>query len=115
MLYMMVSASSLTAYVIYASLLMLFSGIVAVAIPTIPVKVLPSEVIGKATGIISTGGQLAGLIAPLAIGFIVDASGGQFFAAFMYMIIFSLVSMVSIFFIKYKKTEDMTTLDVVSN
>ena len=52
-------------------------------------KNLPSSVAGSGMGLVNTGGQLAGFITPLAIGFIVDAFNGSFNAAFWMLIAFA--------------------------
>jgi MFS transporter, ACS family, glucarate transporter len=101
LLFLMFTTGSLTAYIIYSIFLMLFMSFVGVVLPSIPLKYLPTEVVGKASGFINTGGQLAGFLTPLVIGFIVDASKGSFNAAFMYMVAFGIISAISLSILRY--------------
>jgi MFS transporter, ACS family, glucarate transporter len=108
-LYLMFSTPSLTIYVVYSFIGYLFTSVVTVTLPTILAKNLPSEVIGKASGFVNTGAQLAGFLTPTAMGIAVDAAKGSFLSAFEYMIVFALVSAVAVFFIREKKEEKMVT------
>ena len=56
-------------------------------------------------GIANTGGQLAGFITPLAIGFIVQIFNGSYNAAFWMLIIFAVICMVSLLTLNYRKGE----------
>jgi nitrate/nitrite transporter NarK len=38
-------------------------------------ETLPSHVMGFASGCINTGGQIGGFLAPMAIGFLIEATG----------------------------------------
>jgi Sugar phosphate permease len=52
---------------------------------TIPLTVLPESVIGSSMGIVYSGAQFAGFIAPLLIGFLVTLSGGSYNSTFLTM------------------------------
>lgn len=52
----------------------------------IPLKHLPDESVGTASGIINFGGQVAAGIAPVVIGFLVSAGNGSFAMAFGFLI-----------------------------
>lgn len=52
----------------------------------IPITVLPKEVMGASSATINFGGQVAGFISPIAIGFLVQSFGGSFNPAFMFLI-----------------------------
>jgi nitrate/nitrite transporter NarK len=69
-------------------------GFLIVFMPAFLVKQVPSGIVGSATGLSTFGSQLAGLITPLVIGVLVDAFKGSFVAAFAYLIVFALVSVV---------------------
>ncbi len=47
-----------------------------VTVFTLPMKRLPSDVMGAAMGIINTGGTLGGFVAPIAMGYLITASHG---------------------------------------
>ena len=50
---------------------------------TIPLTQLKTSIIGSSMGIINSGAQLAGFIAPLLIGYMVTISGGSYNSAFI--------------------------------
>jgi len=52
----------------------------------VPLKHLPDEAIGTASGIINFGGQVAAGIGPVAIGFLVNSAKGSFVPAFVFLI-----------------------------
>ncbi|MCR6544432.1 MFS transporter [Dehalobacterium formicoaceticum] len=58
----------------------------------IPMDILPAEVMGSGSGFINTGGQIAGIISPIIMGFLIQASGGSYKTAFTFLAISSLVS-----------------------
>ena len=89
LLYLMFTASSVTAFIIYQTVIMLIISFVVILLPAVVLKNLPSSVAGSGMGLVNTGGQLAGFITPLAIGFIVDAFNGSFNAAFWMLIVFA--------------------------
>ncbi len=51
----------------------------------ISMEVLPAEIMGFASGFINTGGQIGGFIAPMAIGYLIQAYAGSFGAGFALM------------------------------
>lgn len=53
---------------------------------SIPLKHLPDNSVGTASGIINFGGQVAAGIGPITIGWLVSASGGTFGVAFGFLI-----------------------------
>jgi len=58
----------------------------------LPVSSVPKAITGRAVGIFNTGGQLAGLLSPTIIGYLVDASHGSFDSSFIFMICCILIS-----------------------
>ncbi|OCA82092.1 MFS transporter [Pseudobacillus wudalianchiensis] len=91
LLYLMFTASSVASFITYQTIVNLFIAFVVTLLPAIILKQLPSSVTGTAMGIANTGGQLAGFLTPMAIGFIVDAFNGSFDAAFWMLIGLSVV------------------------
>jgi ACS family hexuronate transporter-like MFS transporter len=53
----------------------------------IPLKHLPDESVGTASGIINFGGQVAAGLAPVVIGMLVSASHGRFVLAFSFLLV----------------------------
>lgn len=104
-LYLMFTASSVMNFIIFQSIITIFTSFVAILLPAIVLKNLPSSVSGTGMGIVNTGGQLAGFVTPLAIGFIVDAFNGSFEAAFWMLIVFAGICMGSLLTMRYGKGE----------
>lgn len=103
LLYLMFTASSVTSFIIYQTVIMLILSFVVILLPAIVLKNLPSSVAGSGMGLVNTGGQLAGFITPLAIGFIVEAFNGSFNAAFWMLIVFAFICAVALLTINYEK------------
>ena len=59
-------------------------------------------------GLVNTGGQLAGFVTPLAIGFIVEAFNGSFNAAFWMLIVFAFICAIALLTISYGKDALLT-------
>ncbi|MFS0576463.1 MFS transporter [Sporosarcina sp. 179-K 3D1 HS] len=105
LLYLMFHAPSVTIFVAYQTIVILFISFVILLLPAIILKRLPSSVVGTSMGIANTGGQLAGFITPLAIGFIVQTFNGSYNAAFWMLIIFAVICMISLLTLNYRKGE----------
>lgn len=56
------------------------------AIWALPMNVLKPEVMGSSSALINFGGQAAGFISPIVIGYLIEASGGSFDTAFYFLI-----------------------------
>lgn len=108
LLYLMFTASSVTSFIIYQTIIMLIISFVIILLPAVVLKNLPSSVVGSGMGLVNTGGQLAGFITPLAIGFIVEAFNGSFNAAFWMLIVFAFICAVALVTINYEKGELLT-------
>ncbi|MGE7917615.1 MFS transporter [Viridibacillus sp. NPDC093762] len=103
LLYLMYSATSVTIFVTYQTIVVLVLSLLLLLLPAIMMKRLPSSVMGTAGGLVNTGGQLAGFITPMAIGFIVDAFNGSFDAAFWMLIGFAVLGMLAILSMNFSK------------
>lgn len=96
LLYLMFTAETVTLFIGYQTVVSIFIAFVITLLPVIVLKKLPSSITGSAMGIANTGGQLAGFVTPMAIGFMVDAFNGSFDAAFWMLIGFALICIVSL-------------------
>jgi MFS transporter, ACS family, glucarate transporter len=105
LLYLMFNAASVTMFIVYQSIVKLLISFVTLLLPSVVLKNLPSAVAGTGMGIANTGGQLAGFITPMAIGFIVDAFNGSFDAAFWMLIGFAVICIGAIMSMNYEKGE----------
>lgn len=108
LLYLMFTASNVTSFIVYQTVIMLIISFVVILLPAVVLKNLPSSVAGSGMGLVNTGGQLAGFVTPLAIGFIVDAFNGSFNAAFWMLIVFAFICAVALLTINYEKGELLT-------
>jgi sugar phosphate permease len=48
---------------------------------------IPTKIMGRASGIVNFGGQMAGVVSPPIMGFLIQSSGGSYNSAFVFMII----------------------------
>ncbi|WP_409272817.1 MFS transporter [Neobacillus sp. SCS-31] len=108
LLYLMFTASNVTNFIVFQTIIMLIISFVIILLPAIVLKNMPSSVAGSSMGLVNTGGQLAGFLTPLAIGFIVDAFKGSFNAAFWMLIAFAFICAVSLLTINYQKGQLLT-------
>lgn len=108
LLYLMFTASNVTSFIIYQTVIMLIISFVVILLPAVVLKNLPTSVAGSGMGLVNTGGQLAGFITPLAIGFIVDAFNGSFNAAFWMLIAFAFICAIALVTMNYEKGELLT-------
>jgi sugar phosphate permease len=72
----------------------------------LPMNTIPKAVMGTAGGVINMAGQLAAVVSPLAIGYLVQISKGGFYSAFMFLIGAVLVSVVIVFTLKEQKATE---------
>ncbi|MGG1662545.1 MFS transporter [Brevibacillus sp. NRS-1366] len=105
LLYLMFNASSVAIFITYQTIVTLFISFVIILLPSVVLKNLPASVTGTGMGIVNTGGQLAGFITPMAIGFIVEAFNGSFAAAFWMLIGFSVICIGALLTMNYEKGE----------
>jgi sugar phosphate permease len=56
----------------------LFSNVVATALSTIPLVMVPKHAVGAAFGVVNTAGQLSGILSPLLIGWVLTETKGRF-------------------------------------
>jgi len=97
-LYLFYTTPSAEYALMYQSLAAGFLFMALGSIWALPVIYLPENLMGSGSGFVNTGGQLGGLVAPLAIGMIIDWTGGDYDAAFKLLALSCLVSSSIIFF-----------------
>ncbi|UQZ82971.1 putative sulfoacetate transporter SauU [Paenibacillus konkukensis] len=89
LLYLMGSASSIPMFIAYQCLVGVFFAFISTLIASASLKSMPAELVGSANGFINTGAQVAGVLTPMLIGFMVDAFGGSYNAAFIMLVAFA--------------------------
>lgn len=91
MVYLMFNAETITGVIIYQSIMPIFAATLSVIIFSIPIKRLPQEIGGTALGVVNLGMQVAGFVAPLGIGLIIDALNGSYNGAVWLLASFGIV------------------------
>lgn len=86
----MLLAESPTTFTVLQTLAMFSSGLAAIGIVGMPLRVLSRDLVGSGMGLVNTGGQLAGVLAPLAMGWLADRFG--FGAAFGFLAVTTLTA-----------------------
>ena len=102
-LYLTYTVTSPTGAVVYQTLAGGFLYMGMGAFWALPMSIIPKTVMGTASALVTTGGQLAGLISPMAIGYLVQISGGSFNTAFMFLIAGTVISSVIALTVKEHK------------
>ncbi|MGE7768315.1 MFS transporter [Peribacillus sp. NPDC096540] len=85
-LYLFIHSPSIVYVIVYGSLSNMGVCFALVATLTMPLKYVASSSMGSATGMIYLGGQTAGVIAPTAMGFIIQQFNGSYNAGFWFLI-----------------------------
>ncbi|MFD0828837.1 MFS transporter [Neobacillus sp. M.A.Huq-85] len=86
-LYLMFKASSIQMVIVYQSIFSLGGSAIAMSILTIPLKYVSENIVGSFMGTMYFSNGLAGIIAPTAMGALIDTFGGSFQAAFIFLIV----------------------------
>lgn len=85
-LYGMYASEAVEMVVLFQCFVYFFKSFVLASVLALPLKLLPGNVVGSATGMINTGGQLAGFISPVVIGVMIGVFDGSYDAAFWFLI-----------------------------
>jgi MFS-type transporter involved in bile tolerance (Atg22 family) len=100
----MYTVESMQILLIYQTLAGFFLTAALAAVWALPVSSVSKKITGRAVGIFNTGGQLAGLLSPVMIGYLVDLTG-SFNASFNFMIACIAVSIVMALSFKTRTSE----------
>jgi ACS family hexuronate transporter-like MFS transporter len=92
---MMMITPSLPLLVVFWTLCILSFNMVYATVFTVPLKYFADESVGRVTGLINFGGQLAGFIAPVVMGHLIGAFGGSYVAAFSYLVLSATVAFIA--------------------
>jgi sugar phosphate permease len=104
MLYLMYTVDSMQLLMVYQILVGFFLTAALAAVWALPVSSVPKRITGRAVGIFNTGGQSAGLLSPIIIGYLVDVTG-SFNAGFNFMIACLAISIALAFTFKTRTSE----------
>ncbi|WP_410666394.1 MFS transporter [Amycolatopsis sp. lyj-84] len=84
LLTLMVNADSTVEFTVYETLALAVFGMATMAVFGLPLRVLPTAVTGIGMGVMNFGGQVAGAVAPVAMGWLADTF--SYTAAFGFLI-----------------------------
>ncbi|KZL90247.1 MFS transporter [Clostridium magnum] len=82
----MYNAESLTSVIIFEVITYFFKSITFASTYSLFSKIITQDNYGSSMGVLNFGGQLAGFVAPLAMGFLVDMFNGSYNAAFLFLV-----------------------------
>ena len=106
-LYLTYSTADVTMMIVYQTAAGFFIFMCLICVMSLPLTAISKEITGRAMGIVNTAGQLAGFLAPITIGYLVQVSGGganSFDTAFMYLAGMAVMAaLVSLTFTQKKK------------
>ncbi|ALG09823.1 MFS transporter [Kibdelosporangium phytohabitans] len=97
LLTLMVTADSTAEFTLYETLALAVFGMATMAVFGLPLKVLPTAVTGIGMGVMNFGGQVAGAVAPVAMGWLADAF--SYAAAFGFLIGTTLIAAAMAFWV----------------
>ncbi|MED1792041.1 MFS transporter [Brevibacillus nitrificans] len=86
-LYLLSKAPSVALVVTYQAIASIGLGAAVTTTLTMPLKYISPSSVGAASGLIYLGGQIAGVIAPTAMGFMIQQFNGSYDAAFWLLIL----------------------------
>lgn len=80
---LMATSESLTMFIVFECIAIFGCGLCNVPVVSVPLKALSTQLSGSAFSIVNFGGQLAGIVAPLAMGILLDSYG--YTSAFLFL------------------------------
>ncbi|EIJ46512.1 transport transmembrane protein [Herbaspirillum sp. GW103] len=107
--YCMYTARSVEGVIAWQCLAYFFKSFVLATCIALPTKLLQAQLVGSGVGMVNLGGQLAGFISPLVIGFLVSAFANYDYA-FSFLIGAALFSVLVSLFIRTSKSTEQIPL-----
>ncbi|WP_423798141.1 MFS transporter [Neobacillus sp. SAB-20_R2A] len=114
-LFLMSSATSLTLIIVYQSVAFTFVSFVFSFVFTLPHRIMKPQVVASAFGMINFGGQAAGIASPAIMGFLINASGGSYKSAFLFLTVSCLLATVIAIFLPSPKRHEQIASNVSAN
>lgn len=105
-LLLMFKAPSIQMVIVYQSIFSLGSSALSMTILSIPLKYVSENIVGSFMGTMYFVGGLAGFIAPTAMGALIDAFGGSFQAAFIFLIVALVITSICSLLFKIPKNNN---------
>lgn len=102
-IYTLVHIHSIAASVVLVAIIGMVTISAFTATFTWPQRIFEQEIIGSSVGIINTGGTFGGFLAPMIIGALVEANGGDFQVGFILLAVSILLGGLGTFLVKVNK------------
>ncbi|MBQ0138555.1 MAG: MFS transporter [Kurthia sp.] len=112
-LFLMFNADSMPMFIAYQSIISLLMTYVTLLLPSFILKLIPAKVTGTAMGMANTGGQLAGFVTPMLIGFMIDAFDGSYNAAVWILVVLAAICIVAILLTQTKTGEGESEYETI--
>lgn len=90
--YLLIGSSSAFEAILYQSCASVGIAFMLSFVFSLPHRIMRAQVVGTTVGILNFGGQSAGIVAPMIMGFLISASGGSYTGAFMFVMGCSLLA-----------------------
>lgn len=95
-LFLMVTTPSLSLSITFYVVASFLFSLAQMAIWSMPIKLLPTNVMGSAFGLINMGGPISSAIAAAAMGYLIKAFNGSYMAAFWFLILGLIISIIAV-------------------
>ncbi|MBP2626168.1 MAG: major facilitator superfamily 1 [Firmicutes bacterium] len=102
-LYMTYTVVSADMVVVYQSISAFFMFLAMSAFWGLVMDSIPAHIMGSSSGTVNFGGQVAGFISPFVMGYLIDKNNGSFDAAFIFLIVAMLASVVVAFTVQQER------------
>ncbi len=92
--FLMFHAQSVVLAVVFMTMVYIATAMIHASVFTFPLKHMPRELIGSATGIVNLGLTIAGIVSPTIMGILISMFGGTYDVAFWFLIACVLLSFI---------------------
>lgn len=107
-IYLMFNATSIPVAFAWLSLSNIFLNAISISVFVTIIKQYPKDSVGTATGLINSLAQIGSFLSPLIIGFILQATGQNYSAAFLMIIAAAVITCVIALSIRHPKPAPLT-------
>ena len=103
LMYVMLQADSIAGGFALLTVVTVLMSIASAVVYMVPMKYLPKQAVGTATGMIILGQQLAGSVSPVVMGYLITALGGSYAGVFGFAIAVILLGALTALSLKVRK------------
>ncbi|MBY0084128.1 MFS transporter [Brevibacillus brevis] len=105
LLTLMILSDNVNQFLLFESISLFFLSLTTQPIIGLTMRIIPSDALGTASGILLTGGKLASIFTPIAMGAFIQAFSFQ--AGFSLLLVGAGIALVSSFLIHLKRSEEL--------